>query len=167
MSIPNLSLILALLCTALISGLYYAYSCSVNPGLGMLPDAYYLSAMQSINRAILNISFFGSFFGALILLGLSAFLHYNTPRFAWLLAAAVVYAVASFGVTMAWNVPLNDALDAFDIKSASADDIHAMRIRFENPWNFFHRIRSIATFISLLLTALACFTNVAANESQS
>lgn len=164
MNLQNITLMPALLCTALISGLYYAYSCSVNPGLGRLPDADYISAMQAINRAIMNGLFFASFFGTIVLLGVSAFLHYNTPRFAWILAAAIVYAVASFGITVVGNVPLNEALDAFNRQGASADDIREMRIRFEQPWNFYHRIRSVATFISLGLTAVACFINLNTNE---
>ncbi|AWI25308.1 anthrone oxygenase family protein [Flavobacterium pallidum] len=159
MNLQNITLIPALLCTALISGLYYAYSCSVNPGLGRLPDAEYLSAMQSINRAIVNGLFFASFFGTLVFLGLTTFAHYNTQKFVWLLAAAVIYIIGSFGVTISGNVPLNDALDAFHISSASADEIRQMRMHFENPWNFYHRIRSIATFVSLIMVATACFLN--------
>jgi uncharacterized membrane protein len=47
--------------TALIAGLFYAYTCSVNIGLGKLPDEGYIAAMQSINREILNLLFFVSF----------------------------------------------------------------------------------------------------------
>ncbi|AWA29446.1 DUF1772 domain-containing protein [Flavobacterium magnum] len=155
MNLPNLSLWLALLCTALISGLYYAYSCSVNPGLATLRDGEYLGAMQAINRAILNGLFFLSFFGSLIMLSVTSVWHYNTPRFAWLLAATAVYAIGSFAVTVIGNVPLNEALDGFDVHSASAGELREMRLRFENPWSVYHRIRSVATCISLALIATA------------
>lgn len=79
MYISNLVLAATAILTALVAGLFYAYSCSVSPGLGRLPDAGYLSAMQSINRAIQNPVFFISFLGCLILLPLSTYLHYSSP----------------------------------------------------------------------------------------
>lgn len=54
------------LTTALIAGLFYAYSCSVNPGLGNLPDKEYILTMQSINIAIINPVFMLSFIGTVI-----------------------------------------------------------------------------------------------------
>ncbi len=65
--------------TALMAGLFYAFSCSVNLGLARLSNAEYISAMQSTNRAIQNPIFFAAFFGAPILLPLSVFLHYGQP----------------------------------------------------------------------------------------
>ncbi|QEE49539.1 hypothetical protein FUA48_08085 [Flavobacterium alkalisoli] len=66
-----------LLVTALMAGLFYSYSFSVNPGLGRLGDESYLMAMQSINRAILNPIFFICFFGSVALLPLNAYLGYE------------------------------------------------------------------------------------------
>ena len=54
MTTTNIILTIAATTTALIAGLLYAYSCSVNIGLGRLADAEYISAMQSINKAIQN-----------------------------------------------------------------------------------------------------------------
>ncbi|MBC8154239.1 MAG: DUF1772 domain-containing protein, partial [Bacteroidetes bacterium] len=71
---PNIVLGCATVTTALIAGLLYAYSCSVNPGLNRLSDASYLAAMQSINREIQNPVFFLSFLGALVLLPLSTWM---------------------------------------------------------------------------------------------
>ena len=52
MTTTNIILTIAATTTALITGLLYAYSCSVNIGLGRLADAEYIAAMQSINKAI-------------------------------------------------------------------------------------------------------------------
>ena len=43
---------------ALIAGLFYSFSVSVNPGLHKLSDSEYIKATKSINRAILNPFFF-------------------------------------------------------------------------------------------------------------
>lgn len=157
-TLPNAALLLAILATALMAGLFYSYSCSVNPGLAKLPDAEYLRAMQSINRAILNPAFFGAFFGALVLLPLSAWLNYSNPvpaRFWLLLAASVLYGFGLFGVTVLANVPLNEMLDRFDTGSASAAEIAAKRAAFEVPWNSWHRVRTIAVVASLVCVAAA------------
>lgn len=159
MTLPNITLALAVLTTALMAGLFYSYSCSVNPGLAKLPDSEYLAAMQSINRAILNPAFFAAFFGALVLLPLAAWLNYNPLnvwRFRLLAVAALLYAAGLFGVTVFGNVPLNEMLDKFDVANASATDISVMRQKFEQPWNRYHAMRTYAVLASLAIAILAC-----------
>jgi uncharacterized membrane protein len=95
----------------------------------------------------------------LILLPLATWLQYGHPvslRFYLLLAATLVYGVGTFGVTMAGNVPLNNALDAFHIQTASAEEISQQRALFEKPWNKLHSIRTIANAIALILVLVAC-----------
>lgn len=159
MTFANIALLAAAFTTALIAGLFYAYSCSVNAGLGRLPDTGYLAAMQAINREILNPLFFMSFMGTLILLPLATWLQYGhpvSPRFYLLLAATLVYGIGTFGVTIIGNVPMNNALDAFNIQAASAEEISQHRTLFEKPWNKLHSIRTIANAIALILVLVAC-----------
>ena len=159
MTFANIALLAAAFTTALIAGLFYAYSCSVNAGLGRLPDTGYLAAMQAINREILNPLFFMSFMGTLILLPLATWLQYGQPvslRFYLLLAATLVYGIGTFGVTIIGNVPMNNALDAFNIQAASAEEISQHRALFEKPWNKLHSIRTIANAIALILVLVAC-----------
>jgi uncharacterized membrane protein len=159
MTFANITLLATAFTTALIAGLFYAWSCSVIPGLGKLSDANYLLAMQSINREILNPLFFMSFMGTLFLLPLSTWLQYNpfTPvRFYLLLGATIVYGAGTFGVTIFGNVPLNNALDAFHIQPDSTETLSQQRALFEKPWNQLHAIRTIANVIALILVLLAC-----------
>jgi uncharacterized membrane protein len=159
MTFANIALLAAAFTTALIAGLFYGYSCSVNAGLGRLPDTGYLAAMQAINREILNPLFFMSFMGTLILLPLATWLQYGHPvslRFYLLLAATLVYGIGTFGVTIIGNVPMNNALDAFNIQAASAEEISQQRALFEKPWNKLHSIRTIANAIALILVLVAC-----------
>ncbi len=155
----NLILLAAALATALITGLLYAYSCSVNPGLGRLSADRYIGAMQSINKAIQNPLFFLSFFGAAILLPVSCYMEYrHLPgnRFYLLLAATIFYLAGVIGVTVAGNVPLNEALDKFNLASADAAEAAKEKLAFMTRWNRFHTIRTIASFFSLLLVLIAC-----------
>ena len=152
----KLILLLTGFSTALITGLFYSYSCSVNIGLGRLPDHEYLRSMQSINRAILNPWFFASFIGTLILLPICTWLIYRNEAasvtFYLLLFAALVYLIGVFGVTIFGNVPLNEALDKFNIGSATLGELKLQRTEFENPWNRLNLVRTIGSLISLLLT---------------
>jgi uncharacterized membrane protein len=121
--------------------------------------------MQSINRAILNPVFMLSFLGTVILLPLSAYLHYGQPiaaRFWFLLAATIIYVVGAFGVTIAGNVPLNEALDAFNLQAASSEAIAMQRAKFEGPWNSLHTVRTIACVFSLVFVIIACLVPTSA-----
>lgn len=169
MTPTNIILALTTTTTALIAGLLYAYSCSVNIGLGQLPDAEYISAMQAINRAIQNPLFFISFMGTLFLLPLSTYLHYGQPvstRFWLLLAATVVYILGVIGVTALGNVPLNNMLESFNLKAASLNDMAQQRSKFENAWNQFHTIRTWAAVLVLVLTIVACLNENAILDSK-
>lgn len=151
-------LITTALTTGLIGGLFYAYTCSVNIGLGLLHDREYLTAMQSINSAILNPLFFMSFMGTLLLLPISAWLCYKEPlslRFTLLLAASILYMIGVFGVTVFGNVPLNDALAQFNVQKASAMEITQQRMSFEKPWLMLHNIRTVCSVICLILVLVS------------
>jgi uncharacterized membrane protein len=158
MTLYHLVLMLTGTTASLIAGLFFAYSCSVNLGLGLLPDAGYLSAMQSINRAILNPAFFTPFFSPLLLLPLSTYLSYDPGdpvRFLCFLVATGLYFVGVFGVTIFGNVPLNEALDAFNIPTASPEAIRSERRVFERPWNRLNMVRTIASLLTLLFVLAA------------
>jgi len=154
----NIILIITTTTTALITGLLYGYACSVNIGLGCLPDNEYLAAMQSINKAIQNPLFFISFMGSLFLLFFSTWLSYSQPvtlRFQLLLAASIVYLIGVLGVTIFGNVPLNNILANFNLRAASAKDIYSQRVLFEKPWVMLHTIRTIASIVSLILLLIS------------
>lgn len=162
MTTATIILIITATTTALIAGLFYAYTCSVNLGLGRLPDAGYIAAMQSINIAILNPLFFFSFMGTAILLPVSTFLHYDSTisrRFLFLLTATLIYLIGGLGVTMFGNVPLNEALDTFNLQSASAEAIAAQRAKFEGRWNNLNTIRTISSTLSIIFVIIACLSS--------
>jgi uncharacterized membrane protein len=152
----TVALVLTTFTTALIAGLFYSYSCSVNVGLGSLPDREYLSAMQSINVAILNPLFFLSFMGTLVLLPVCTYLHYQQPGFTLLLSATIIYVVGSFGVTIFGNVPLNEMLAQVDLQDASPEQIASVRGKFETAWNNLHTVRTTASAVSLVFVIVAC-----------
>ena len=145
-------LFIALLFSGLIAGLLFGYSCSVNPGLTALPDAEYISAMQSINIAIQNPVFLTVFVGLALIFPVTVFVYYKErPKLYYLLvSAAIVYMAGVFGVTLFFNVPLNRQLAGFS--GVDRAGIRAIRQAFEGPWNAFHSIRTAAAIVAFGLT---------------
>ncbi len=151
-------LLLAAISIGLTAGIFFAWAASVVPGLGKLNDLAYLEAMQSINREIQNPFFFSCFIGAVFLLPLATFMVYSAPvikRFWLLLAASFIYIIGVFGVTVAFNVPLNNMLEAIDLKAADAFQLAAARETFEPKWNFFNLVRAWLSALALILTISA------------
>lgn len=150
--------LVTVLITGLIAGLFYGYSCSVNGCLGNLSDEKYLEAFQSINRVIQNPVFFLSFMGSAILLPIVTVYTYRSGShiaFQYLLAASIIYFIGVMGITIAANIPLNEQLDKFSLRTATAQEISAFRDSFENRWNSFHTIRTIASIITFVISILA------------
>lgn len=136
------------------AGLLFAYSVSVNPGLAATADDVYLSAMQAINKAIQNPAFFTVYFSPLILLPLSCRLSYKaapTAGFTLIAIAGLLYVAGVIGVTAAANVPLNNLLDAVQVKGATAGELRRQRLLFEGPWNRWHALRTVAASLSFVL----------------
>lgn len=154
----NIILLIAALCIALMAGLFYNWTTAIIPGLQKLPDKEYLSAMQSFNRSIQNPLFFASFFGAAIFLPFASYQFYKIPvstGFYLLLAAALLYWGGVMAVTIAGNIPLNNMLDKHSLANTSPEELSTLRRVFENKWNNLNTIRTVSSFISLLLVLLA------------
>ncbi|WP_209860145.1 anthrone oxygenase family protein [Chitinophaga sp. OAE865] len=152
-------LALATITTALMAGLFYAFAVSVNIAFAKLPDAAYITATQAINVAIVNPAFLVSFLGAPVLLIWAAWLHARpvfTRRSRYILAAAVIFVIGTFGVTVLANIPLNDQLAAFSTEGASTAELHHMREAFAIPWNNWHLVRTMAGIVALVLLVVAC-----------
>ena len=151
------SIIVAATTGALIAGFFYAYSASVNRGLGRLDDGAYVAAMQAINDTVRNPVFALSFFGALLALPLAAALHARrrSPRAMLLIAAATLYVVGGFGVTFGFNVPLNDELALLDLASASPAEVAQARADYEGTWNAWNAVRTVASTLALMCIAAA------------
>ncbi|WP_433530832.1 DUF1772 domain-containing protein [Micromonospora sp. CA-263727] len=148
----------ATLSTGLVAGLFFAYACSVMPGLAATDDRTLVGTMQSINRAILNGWFLSVFLGGplLVAVAVAGYVGDGGAVFGWLVAGLVGHLV-TLGVTMRCNVPLNNQLDA----AGSVDgitDLAAVRRGFEATWvrwNLVRTVSSVAAFgclIGALLT---------------
>lgn len=144
-------IVFAALGSGLIAGVFFAFSSFVMQALGRLPAAEGLRAMQAINVAVINPVFFAAFFGtaivSLVLLGI-AVLQWNERGAAYLLCGALLYLVGSIGVTLLFNVPLNQALAATDARSA---DVGGIWLHYQTQWTRWNHVRAFAALISCAL----------------
>ncbi|MEM7273412.1 MAG: anthrone oxygenase family protein [Actinomycetota bacterium] len=158
MNLQNALLGTSIVATGLMSGLWYGWTVSVIPGTRRVADASYVDTMQHINRAIINPAFVIPFLGIPILVGAAAVVQFRSgdARRGWLLAgAAGAYLLGVLGVTIGGNVPLNDALDSFNLAGSDDRALSARRHTYETPWNRWHYLRTTANAGAFALTAAA------------
>jgi uncharacterized membrane protein len=143
-------LIAAVVTTGLAVGLLWTWAVAVLPGLRAAPDALFVEFSQRVNVAIINPRFLLCFVGALVLDLAVVVLAAVDGRGAVLLPAALALAgyAATFGITRAANIPLNNRLDAAGEPGTVADP-GAVRTAFEPPWTRWNRIRVLTGTLSL------------------
>jgi uncharacterized membrane protein len=138
------------------TGLYFAFTVAVMPGLNALPAEAAIATMRSINRRIVNAWFLGAFLGMPFLALASGVLLMLTelrlPAF-MLFASGGVYLVGSLVPTMFVNVPLNLTLE----RAVAPADAAGLWTGYAKAWTRWNTIRAMATGASLLLAALALF----------
>jgi uncharacterized membrane protein len=133
----------------MLGGVYFTFSGFVMQSLAQSGDAGW-QVMTSINRVILRSTFMPLFFGSIILSvlsGLLGLLHLAEATGWLMLSGSVIFLTGMFGVTAAFNVPLNNRL-----------------LRAPEPvwpeylvtWTRWNHLRTIACFLagSLFLTAI-------------
>lgn len=145
---------LALIATATVAGLLFGYWCSVMPALDQVPARTAIAVMRRINVVIVNPPFLAAFLGAAALLPAAAVLAWWTGAGAaagWFAAAAGLYGIGTFGVTVALNVPLNDALERLSDEPAAPEEEWPA---FAGPWNRWHALRTAASVLALACSGL-------------
>jgi uncharacterized membrane protein len=145
--------------SALNAGLFFIFSVCIMAALGRLEADEGIGAMQSINRVIINPWFMSAFMGTALLSAVIvtiAVLQWSdptaTPGLGWAMAGGIVYLVANIGVTMVFNVPLNNAIDRADPDSAEGA---ALWTRYLDIWTKWNHVRSVGTLVSTAFFMLA------------
>jgi uncharacterized membrane protein len=138
---------------ALTAGVLFAFSNFIMQALERLPAAAAMRAMQAINITAVNPTFMVLLFGP----GVVGLL-FEVPKL-WqgqgasrLLVASGLYTLGVSLVTIAGNVPLNEALSRSDADAAGATD--AWRA-YARPWVRYNHVRSLAAVAASVLFVLA------------
>lgn len=145
---------LAILATALNAGLFFIFSVCIMVAFARLTPAEGAAAMNAINVVILNPWFAAAFFGAALLSLVLVVLGFLQGGAGGLTATAggLVFLVAVIGVTMVFNVPLNNALAAAPAGSAEQA---ALWQRYLDVWTMWNHVRTIGSLAAVGLFALA------------
>ena len=138
----------------LIAGVFFAFSTFVMRALTRLSVAEGIAAMQSINIVVINPTFLGVFLGTALLsaiVGASSLLRWQAPDGIYLLVGGVLYVVGTFGVTMMFNVPLNNSLAAVIPSDPEAAKVCDRYIRQWTAWNHVRTVAALSTMGSFVL----------------
>ncbi len=156
MPIHTLLLIAATLLCGLTTGLVFAFTAVVMPGIRTLPDREFLSAFKAIDRIIQNNDplFLLAWVGSVILLIAAGVM--NVAVLSGIPRLLLVGAVGSYllGVqlpTFAVNVPLNNRLQAIELPALDTAALQKAREAFESRWIYWNAFRTV---FGLLTTAL-------------
>jgi uncharacterized membrane protein len=136
----------------IVGGIFFAFSSFIMAALGRLPPEQGAAAMNSINVTVQNPTFFLTFFGTglvCLALAVGSFATWDQLGGKLVLAAAVIYLVGCTGVTMVFNVPLNNAL-------AATPDVPGLWSRYLSIWTTWNTVRTVACVASsgLFMAAL-------------
>jgi uncharacterized membrane protein len=143
------TLVGATITMGLVSGVFALYAHTIMPGLKKTDDHTFVAAFQAMDRAIVNPWFMlSAFVGALLFPIAAVIANRGTSALPWIGVALGLYVIA-FVVTIAVNVPLNNALmaagDPDHIK-----DLAVVRERFHEgrwvAWNLVRVLTSVTAF---------------------
>ncbi|WP_207483462.1 anthrone oxygenase family protein [Arenibaculum pallidiluteum] len=137
----------------LLGGLYFAFSAFIMTALGRIESGHGMAAMNAINTAILHSSFLPLFYGTT----LAGLVLAATAAFTWdeagapaMLAGGLIHALGMFAVTIAFNVPLNNALASGDPAGAGP-----LWQRYLREWTAWNHVRTVSCTVACALFILA------------
>lgn len=143
--------VVAITGAGVVTGLLFAFSNFVMQALAKLPNEQGMHAMQEINEKIINPIFIAFFLGTPLLcavIGVNALMNLDMEGSAFLLCGSVLYLFGPFGITMLFNVPLNNQL-----AEAAAPDAEVVWPDYQLRWQRWNHTRTYVGIVSIVLLA--------------
>lgn len=143
--------IAAVLGSAVVGGIFFAFSNFIMRALDEIPAPGGLQAMQSINVVVLNPGFLGLFMGTALIfatLAVMALLDWSAAHSPYLLGAAVAYIGGTWMVTVVGNVPLNNRLAELSPEGAESQSVWNDYVK---RWTRLNSQRAGAAILAALL----------------
>jgi uncharacterized membrane protein len=153
----------ALVAYAFVGGVFLAFSDFIMRSLALTGGTGGVEAMQRINREVFRWVFMALFLGlapvSLVIAGYGAS-QLDGPAATLIAAAGLTYLVGCFGVTIVFNVPMNEALGRMDLSDAATRDY--WRRTYVPRWTFWNSVRTAACAAAagLLLSGLMSLAQV-------
>jgi uncharacterized membrane protein len=139
------TLIVGALGSGIIGGIYFAFSTFIMTSLASISTESGVAAMNAIDRVIVRSLFMPVFLGMVVIsavLVILAIRQWTMGAGSLIIAGALLYVLASFVSTIAFNVPLNDKLATFQGNEAAAAEFWATYLK---DWTFWNHVRTIAS----------------------
>ncbi|MFI0514202.1 putative membrane protein [Streptomyces canus] len=147
--------VLGVLGTGLVAGVFCAFSTFVMRGLAELPPAQGVAAMNAINVSAVRPPFMAVFVGSAVLSAVIAvvtFVLWPDEGTVELLVGSALYLFGAFGLTVVAHVPRNDTLLGLDPGTAEATAYWPAYVR---EWTMWNHVRAIASGAAALAYVLA------------
>jgi uncharacterized membrane protein len=141
-----------LLAYALVGGVFLAFSDFIMRSHTHTDGMGDIEAMQVINREVFRWIFMSLFLGlalvSILVFGCSM-VHLSGPGASLIAPADVIYFIGCFGVTIAFNVPTNQALAGMDLSDdVTRDYWHRVYVP---RWTLWNTVRTMACAVSSTL----------------
>ena len=132
----------------------YVFSTFAMRGLDRTEPVEAITAMRGMNaEANSNPAFLLAYFGAAILavaVGVYAVIQLRQPGSVWILVGAVFGILAAI-ITMVFNVPLNNHLDAVNPVGLSPADAAREWQAYVTTWTNWNHVRTATSFIAAVI----------------
>lgn len=141
--------------SSLVGGVLFGFSTFIMPGLGRLPAREATMAMQSINITAITPLFMGALFGtAAVCLAamVLALVDWDSSYGVLVVAGGALYLLGVILVTMAANVPRNNALASLDPSAPEAERYWPVYLREWTAWNHVRTVAPLTAAVLLMIS---------------
>lgn len=142
----------SVLAMAFVGGVFLAFSDFIMRSLVQTGGAGGIDAMQVINRLVFRWVFMALFLGLIpVSIGIVGYglVHLDGPARFLTVLAGMIYLAGCFGVTIAFNVPMNEALADMDLSESRTRDYWTQT--YVVRWTFWNTVRTVACAVSSAL----------------
>jgi uncharacterized membrane protein len=150
--------LLACLGCGVMAGVFFAFSAFVMKAIVRLPPAQGIATMQSVNSAAITPAFMTALFGtaaACAALIATSILTWHKAYTGYLLGGSGLYLAGVIGLTVAYHVPRNQALDRVEPDGTGAAQHWR---RYAATWTGGNHVRAVAALAAAAALTLALTT---------
>ena len=150
--------------SAIVGGVFSAFSEFIMSALLKTEAAGGIEAMQQINRDVIKTQFVAGILSIAILsllFALYALAVFEGAALATLIIAPLVYLPSVFLMTMFGNVPMNNALDRLNHKTAEAQTYWA---EYVSRWTRLNHVRSVGSVLTAGFYMIAAITLITSGQ---
>ena len=153
--------------SAVIGGVFSAFSEFVMAGLLRAAPAGGIEVMQQINRTVLSSPFVAGILSIAafsLLFALYSLVRFEGPAVVVLVLATLVYLPSVFFMTAFGNVPMNKKLERLDHNSAEARDYW---LEYGRHWTRLNHLRYVGSVLTAGLYIIAAITLITSGQVQN